>query len=581
MSDTTDYISSTPCAAPALRTNIATAGLLTACNASIPAPADVAALYKNNDDFRLMSVPFMYQWEAKACRAKQNNMFDFLMTQGVNLSKSVAKENLPDGLLDIRPFVKVKRKGPINNSYWAANNGLACDADGTTNASGAYWKMDMSSPTGIPLHADWFLPPEWIFVKSVTNAGVQINWAGSIVKRTLVSGDTKVTVVMKPQMNQSNLPAANKANPTEGIATRGVGNITKFESFCLQPPGLIQGQLDPYWLGWTRNSFKTDSSYEKWLKLVLADNMLYKEIFHLSIADYNKQVAEDFQMKQVESFFYSTALAGQTESTYNLDPNAGGLELITTGEDSPGGTRCIGRRAQPIGVLEQHVQCNRLFDAQGAKLNLPALFQALYKMMRIRKASGSPGPSQRTFEIAMPQNYFTVWHQGMLEVYDSAWRGKVKLSLDITPQAKVAPMGFLYYEYPLVFPVGCTIRVIIDDFFDDYASMANDFANANTLPNYANVGRRLWIIDWSQIHMGIADSKVVSANPGTNMQLAQTLGVFDPCKMETISEQYTHRAWFWTAICQCTAGNLIIENVSGELPEHDAIGTTNYDNGLT
>ena len=575
MSNTTDYLNSTVCAAPALRTDIAVSGLLTACDAVIPTPSEVEALYKDDEDFRLMSAQFLFDWEAKACRAKQNGLYNFISASKVNMSKSLGKLPRPDGLTEIMPFVKVKRKGPTNNNFWSALSGAACDSDGTTNAAGTHWKMSMSSPTGIPLHKDWFIPKEYVFVEGLDGSGNMIKWSGKIVSST-VNGTTDITVVMEPAMTNSNLPSARKANPVNGLATRGVANVSKFESFCAQPPGLIEGQLDPYWLGWARTTFKSDSSYEKWLELVLADNKLYKEIFHLPTADYNRQVAEDFQSKQVESFMNNVALEGQTLADYAKAPEDGGLPLITTSADGIGGSRCVGRIANPIGVFEQHVACQRAVDAQGVKLCLPALFQSLYKMKRIRKAVGAPTNAQNVFEIGMPSNYWPLFHKGMLDVYNSQWNGKVEWHLMIDPKAKVAPMGFLYYEYPLVFPAGTTIRVILDDYFDDYAAAQTALGTALGDSRYENLGRRLWILDWSGIYMAITDSKTVNSNPGSNLQQMQNLGIIDPCIMETISESYVLRTWQWTAIVDCPSSNLIIQNLSAEVPEASLL-TTDYD----
>jgi len=573
MSTTTDVFQS-PCATPAIRTNIAVSGLLTACNAVIPAISELETLYGSSPDFKLMSAQFMFQWEANACQAKQSNLYNFIEASSVNLSKSLGKLPQPDGAVEIMPFVQVKRKGPVNNSFWAASGGFLSTVDGTADAAGTYWTMLMSSPTGIPLHKDWFIPQEWVFVEALSDAGVMIKWAGEIVKST-VNGTTNIIVVMKPQMDNSNLPTARKANPVQGLATRGAGNINKFKSFCAQPPSLLTGQMDKYWLGWQRTTFKTDSSYEKWLKLVLNDNQLFREFYYLPTTEYNKQVSEDFMAKSVESFMNNTALAGQNDSDWQKAPAAGGLPIITTSADSIGGVRCVGREANPVGVFEQHVQCQRAVDAQGAKLNLPALFQSIYKMKRIRKAAGAPTGSQNVFEIGMPSNYFPIFHQGMLEVYDAQWKGKVKWNLDIS-EAKKAPMGFLYYEYPLVFPVGTMIRVVLDDYFDDYASAWAERATALGDPRLVNLGRRLWILDWSNIWKGIADSKTVQSNPGSDLATAQKLGLIDPCVMETVSESYTLRTWQWTAVVQCAAGNLIIQNLSDEVPEHSII-TTNYD----
>lgn len=568
MSDTTDFFVSNQCT-PAIRTNIATAGLMTACRAHIPAPSELETLYKDSDDYRLMEALFLWQWEANANQAVQSNLFKFFQANRVNLRGKVVTERLNAGLMAIRPYVQVKRKGPINNNFWKAASGAACDVDGSLNGSGIYWRMDFSSPTGIPVHAGWFNAKEWVFVVGLDGSGNSIHWAGEVVSSSVVS--TVVRVVLKPQMTNSSLPSARKANPTQGGATRGAPNVDNFESFCAQPPGLITTTLDPFWIGTTRTTFKEDELYNKWRDLVLADNVLYREIFDLPTQEYNKQVAEDFARKHVESMFNNTALANQTVEA------AENLETINSSADGIGGARCIGKRANPIGIYEQHVQCERVVDAQGTKLNLPALFQALNKMMRIREASGAAAAAQKTFEIAMPSNYMPLFHQGMLAYYNTQWAGKVQWTNEVKQDAKVSPMGFLYMDYPLLWPVGVTIRILTDTYFDDYAAFMHELAVAFSEPNYDNLGRRLWIADWSRIYMGLLGSKRISNNPGSDLAGMQRLGIIDPCIMETIREMNTLTSFTWTVVADCTPGNLILENLSAEVPEHDVIGSVNYD----
>lgn len=567
MSDTTNAFVSNQCT-PAIRTDIQRHGLMTACNAVVPIPSDLDTLYKSDDDFRLMTALFLFQMEGNANQAVQSNLSKFFMANKVNVSKRLHFDNLQGDLMMIRPYALLKRKGVINNNYWKAENGAAANADGTLNPSGAYWRMDFSSVTSIPKHAGWFNLREWIFVTGLDGSGNAIKWAGEVVK-SVVSGNY-VQVTLKPQMNNSSLPSARKANPTKGGATRGAPNVSDFESYCQQEPGLLTSTFEPYWIGETRTTFKEDELYNKWRDLVLKDNILYRELFDLTTSEYNKQVAENFYKKQIESMFNNTALANQDVTTIDQ------LETITTSSDSVGGARCVGKRANPIGVYEQHVQCERVVDAQGLKLNLPALFQALYKMSRIRKGAGAPAGAINTFELAMPSTYAVTFHQGMLEYYNTQWRGKVQWNMDIV-KSGVAPMGFKYKEYPLVWPDGMIIRVITDDYFDDYAAFMHQLAVDFNDTNWDNLGRRIWIADWSSIYLGIFETNRYTNAPGSKWNLAQDLGVADPCVPRTVKEMNTITTFKWTVVADRTPGNLIIENLSAERPEHDDIGDVNYD----
>lgn len=565
MSDTTNAFVTSQCATPAIRTNIATAGLMTACNASIPAPSELEGIFKDGSDYRITEATFLWQWEANANQAEQSNLFKFLMASQVNMKKKVVTEGLNDGLMMIRPYVQVKRKGPINNNYWKAENGALALVDGTADPAGTYWRMDFSSLTGIPLSTGWFNVKEWVFVRGVDDTSNQINWGGEVVAREIVGSVIRVT--MAPRMGGSFLPTARKANPIKGGATRGAPNVSNYESFCAQPPGLITSTLDPFWIGTTRTSFKEDELYNKWRDLVLSGNKLYSELYDLPTKDYNKQVAEDFAAKHVESFMRNTALANQTVETL------GDLENINTSIDSVGGQRCIGKRANPIGIFELHVQCERVVDAQGGQLNLPALFQAFYKMRRLRKASGASPASQNTFELAMTSTYKVNVIEAMRRYIEAQWGPNYRWNAD----TKQSPMGFQYTEFELRWPDGMKIRLVTDEYFDDYAAFMHQLAVDFNDVRWDNLGRSVWVADWSRIYMGAFGSKRVVNNPGSQLGTAQNLGIFDPCVMETVQETNTLTSFTWTAVADCVPGNLIIENLSNDVPEHANQNGIDYD----
>jgi hypothetical protein len=566
MSDTTNYFAANQCVTPPIRTNIATAGLMTACNAVIPAPSELEGIFKDGSDYRITEATFLWQWEANANQAEQSNLFKFFMANQVNMRKKINTEGLNEGLMMIRPYVQVRRKGPINNNYWKAENGTLALDSGVADAGGTFWRMDLSSLTGIPLNVGWFNVKEWLFVNGLADDGTAIRWAGEVVFREVVGAVVRVTLA--PRNSQSALPAARRANPVKGGATRGAPNVSNFESFCAQPPGLITSTLDPYWIGTTRTTFKEDELYNKWRDLVLSGNKLYSELFDLPTKDYNRQVAEDFAAKHVESLMRNTPLANQTVET--LDQ----LETISTSIDSVGGQRCVGKRANPIGFYEQHVMCERVVDALGTQLNFPALFQALYKMRRTRKASGASAAAQNTFEIAVNSSYLVSCIEGMRRYIEDQWGPNYRWNAE----TKQSPMGFMYTEFELRWPVGLKIRFITDEYFDDYAAfqhqLAIDFGDAR----FDNLGRSIWINDWSRIYMGAFGSKRIVNNPGSQLGTAQNLGIFDPCVMETVQETNTLTSFTWTAVVDCVPGNLIIENLSDAVPEHKTnAGGIDYD----
>lgn len=536
---------------PALTTNIRQCGLMTVCDAVVPKPEELDTIFKDGEgNYRIMEAMFQHQMEMKFCAVRQYNMFDYFMANKVDLSKKLSSEQINSGLLNIRPYILVKRKAPYYNNYWQFESGAACLVNGTLDGGGTYWRIDAFSPTGIPADTQWFNQKERLFAKGKTNGGSATNTAWQVESCTLVTvnGVPRLRIVLANQNLNSFLDAENLTKPVNGLLVRGTANVSDYESFCARPPGLITNNMDEFWIETTRDAQCIDQMYIKWRDLVMANNPLYAQWNDLSPIEYNKQSGEDFQRRWVNTVFFNKALENQTISTVE------DLDNIETVE--PGGARCIGKRANAIGIYEQHAQHKRIVDLQGAQLNLPALFEALYTMQRLREDIGS---ATDVFELAIPSQFYSAFNQAMLAYYKDQANGNLQLFQDVSKGGvKVAPLGFKYMDYPLIYP-SCTLRIVMDRFFDDYLAAHED-------AGLEDVGRLMWIIDWSKIYVGIfASNRVVN-----NTNDLKTMAAVDPtyrCVMAIPTATTTLMSFTWTVICEAPQANLIIENFSDEVPE--------------
>lgn len=536
---------------PAIRSNLRQCGLLTVCDAAVPTPAELETIFKDDaGNYRVMEALFMHQMEMKFVQAKQYSLYDYFMANKVDLSKKLNVDIIKTNLAKIRPYILVQRKAEIRNNYWEVANGLKSLVDGTADNAGTYWRVDVKSPTDIPASASWFNAKERVFIKGLTGGGTATDTAWKVITSEVVtvSGVEKVRVVLQSQNTNSFLDSANLANPVTGLLVRGTANVSDFESFCARGPGLITSNLDEFWIETTRDAQCIDEMYEIYRDLIRANNPLFANYFDLDPVEYNKQSGEDFQKRFVNTIFFNKALANQTISTVD------DLEDIETVE--PGGARCIGKRAQPIGILEQHAQHKRVIDLQGGTLNLPALFEALYTMKKLREDTGAANPN--VFEVAMPSQFYPAWNQAMLAYYKAQSNNMLNLYQDVSKDVKVSPLGFTYVDYKLVWP-NVTIRVMFDRFFDDYLE-------ANEAAGQESVGRMLWILDWSRIYVGILGSERVVNKTGD----LKTLAAVDPtykCVMRVPTETTALTSFTWTVICEAPQANLILHNFSGDVPE--------------
>ncbi len=543
---------------PALRTNIATCGLMTICDAVVPKPSELDTIFKDGSSYRVMEGIFMHQLELNTCEVVQSNLQKFLMANRVDMSKKMNVDIVATDLHKIRPYILAKRKGPINNNYWNVTEGAASLANGTLDAGGTYWKVTVSSPTGIPAHAGWFNTKERVFIKSLSAGGSSANTAWKIHTATVVGNN--IALVMISQNLGSFLTADQVENPVTGLLVRGTANVSDYESFCARPPGLITTHMDEFWIETTRDATCEDELYAKWRDLVFANNPLYEAMYDLTTIEYNKQSGEDFYRRLANTFFFNKALENQTIETVEL------LDTIETVQ--PGGAKCQGKRANAIGIYEQHVQCGRVIDLQGAPININSLAKAIYTMMRVREDAGSK--ANTIFELVMPSQYFPAWNRAMLLYYKNESAGLLELHQDVTKNTVKAPLGFVYRDYPLVWPAEVTLRVITDKYFDDLLSAAK-------AAGIENAGRSIWILDWSKNYMGIIDSNRVVNKTGD----LKTLAAVDPtyqCVMKVPTTTVTMTSLTWTAIAECPAGDLILENFSSASPnvtdEGDEYGVT-------
>ena len=536
---------------PPIRTNIDTCGALTVCDAVVPNADELDTIFKDGSDYRVMEALFQHDLELKACKARQYGLYDFLMAQKVNMSKKLTSQRIDSGTIRIAPYILAKRKGPINNIFWQVTGGQKCLANGTPNGGGTYWRVDLvSDDAQIPASERWFNADERLFIRGKSGGGSVTNTAWKVHSSSVVGDVTRV--VLSPENSASFFPSANLESPVTGVAERGVANVNSFESFCSRGPGLIADAFDPFWVQETRDSTCEDEKYNEWRDLVYANNPLYRTLYDLPTIEYNRQTGEDFQRRWVNTVMSNKALPHQSVNTVDQ------LDSITG--TSPNGDYCVGKRANAIGILEQHAQANRVVDLQGGTLNLPALFNELYNMQRLRESLGHPNPN--LFEAFIPQQFFPVFNQAMLAYYKTQ-SGNSTFFIDLSKGNQKSPMGFVFRDYELIFPAGVTLRVTFDKYFDD-------FYNANVRAGQADVGRRMWIMDWSKIYPGIFNSERV-VNQSGDLKTLAAVDTDYACRGKVTRRTNVLTMFSYTVICESPEVNLIIENFAATTPEHNTL----------
>lgn len=451
------------------------------------------------------------------------------------------------GLDRIRPYILATRQHPINNNYWIAENGVAVPYT-------SHWQMDMYSSTGIPADASWLNPGEYVFVTGIADSGVQIRCSYKVVSSSIVNN--KIRVVMDNMTSASFLPAEQKANVTKGIAIRGTNNVSDFESFCVQPPGILNKTFEEFWIQTSRTALCVDELYEEYRNLILANNEIYREFYYQPSAEYNKQIGEDWARRMANAFMFNVALPNQTVNTLEA------LETIEAIDPLHPSGRCVGKRANAIGVYEQHVQCNRVVDLAGGAISLPAIFNELYKLYRIRESMGSPNP--REIDMLMPSTLAVRFQDSLLAYFKAKSQGLWQINSDMSSKLEQSPLGFRWRSFQLDWPE-IKINIITDTFFDDLLDQSKVTAAAVGDPRIENVGRCIWIIDWTKNYKGIIASNRITTKTADIKELAR----LDPeyrCIMKVPTTSTTLTSETWTVICEAPKTDLIIQNIGNEDP---------------
>jgi hypothetical protein len=551
---------------PAIRSNIAECGSVTLCANTKPETVDdLVSIYQSNGEYRLLNHLLMTHFTIKACGTVKRGMRDFFMANLKTTRKSQIKFDQNErALTKVAPFIMADQKIPRNNISWQATSG--------STAGGGNWQMNVASADGIPADVRYFPTGMVCFVIGSGAGGVKIKWQGEIVSATQSVDGSYVLVVMTPQNAGSLMPAASTANPTIGILYRGTANVGKTESYCDDTPGLIDTKRVPFWMQDMRWTMCTSELFNEWQDLVLANNPLYKAYEYLPEVERMRQMGEDFEARLFNAAWFQAPISEkQNLSEYNQLPELQNF-LSDTGLGVEGG-RCVGRRANLVGWLEQLRECDRWFDAAGAQLNLYSIFDAIYAMSRTRAGIGST--AAKRFDVFTDGITASQIEQAFIGYYGVKFGGKDRYDMTkFCKQGENEELGMTFTSYVLDGRnTGITLNVITDWAFDDTLS---DFSAAAI--GLANVGRTLMFLDMTGIYLQIIESGKQVNHTGDIKALAAVDASYR-CVIETYTSDTAINWVKLAAVVECPAASLVIDNFSTAIPKFaaaDATGRPSY-----
>lgn len=563
---------------PAVSTNIETCGAVTACTAAQVTAGDLATIYGSSDStYRVLGNLVSADFMGKAVGVRQNGLYDFLQANKKVLGgKRLSVQQVAGGVWEVAPFIKMGRKRQLNTEYWTAR---VVAATGATPSQTADLDIKVYSQGTAPADSRWFPVGLRVFV-SGTNAATGSPAAGDTtyrlafaVKAVVGTGSdgngTYVQLTVTPQnagsvflndsaaanQNKAKIPANVAAGAILGLLVRGTPNVSDYESFCSEIPGLNNNQLLPFWIETTRYSICEDELTQKYLAALRDSNPFFKQFGDVETVELNRQIIEDFQRRHANAFFFNKPLnANQTLANYTSLPQITVPSSSNISSSIEG--KCIGRKANATGIYEQLGECGRVVDLQAETLNLNKLFNSLYRLQREREAAGTKADIIELFTDSFYANQFII---GMVNYFKAKYGSDIfRLTMQLNQGGEQGPFGFRFYRFTLDYPQ-VELRIVTHRMFDDMLA-------AHKAAGFESSGRTMWAIDWQNVYQGIIDSNTVTNKTGDLKQLAAVDDTY-ACVMKVPSRTTKLTSTTYTAVLEAETTSFVLENLGSAAPD--------------
>ena len=362
-----------------------------------------------------------------------------------------------------------------------------------------------------------------------------------------------------------------------GFCQIGTNNVSDWEDWCRNQPSDFNQRIIVNWLQTSRETRCVDQVYKDTLSKVLdgSVNPYASGFKYLPLAEQNKQAAANSENAWLRSTFFGQAISdSQTVEGYTSLPQVHDPESNSGFGGYPHGAPTgtdgclIEYKANAVGIYTQLVEASRVVDMQGGALDLDKLFQLMYYLKRYRESDGDSidvidcMTDRYTADNIMVafSRYYTAKYGASVNRYVD--QGK-KLTFD-----NQVMFNYNVYDIP---EIGVQLAVFHDQFFDDHLSSAKqsggqvvgarDAADMTTNQKAA-LGRHLWMLDWSDINVGIAGTNSVTRkHPNVDAQELYK------CRMEANIKEYQLKSTRWTTMLDRPQRHLVVRNFSESLPE--------------
>lgn len=561
--------------------------------------------------------------EAKVLGVQERGLTTLLRSSVRDIKPALSTQKVSEQSI-ILPYIQRRQRSYMNSNYWvieqrgiqggtdfvSASNwtgtaavdtgknpaGAADNRYITVRVSSAEWGADVNSVKntfrGGPTSPDrYFLPGSSLIVYALVESG------GTNKNKVIVyevadafldtNDANKAWLLLKlPYSNLDGATGDPGISVGSGLAQIGANNVSDWEDWCNNQPADFNQRIIVNWLQTSRESRCVDQVYKDTLARVLGGdvNPYAANFKYMPLAEQNKIAASHSENAWLRSTFYGQAInENQTIEGYQSLPQVHDPEASTGGFGGyPGGQPntddgCILEyKANAVGIYTQLKEAARVADLAGGNLSLDDLFQHIYYLKRYRETDGD---NIDTIDI-MTDRYTA---DNLLVAFSRYYKAKYGASLTrFVDQGKKLEFNnqvlFNYNVYDIP-EIAVQIAVFHDPFFDDLLGAAgqvssvdipgSDHTNAAAAKAANQAGRRaLYMLDWSDINVGIAGTNSVTRkHPNVDAQEMYK------CRMEANVKEYQLKSTRWTTMLDRPQRHLIVENFSDKLPTTSALAT--------
>ena len=540
----------------------------TLTNASIKGmtPAEFEAL--GNKEIDLARV-IASAAEAKILGVQEKGLPTLLRSSITNI-KPLLNETKVETQSLILPYIQRRQRSYINSNYFAGSGGQASPTAGQNGEHPGSWQVTVDvgdSPwaTDIKLINRYFLPGSTVIVSSwntSTKVTKDIVYKVTDAVDATDNSGTKATLTLEPNITSGGYQALSDTSPYEfevGVVQTGANSVNDYEEWCYNQPADLSQQLIVNWLQTTRESRIVDDQYKATLESIMSGkvNPFLQNFVYQPIAEQNKRASQLSDEAWMRSVWYGQRInENQTPETYMNLPAVTDPEGTRAGSAGFGSDCVLEYKSNALGIHTQLKDANRIVDRQGGALDLDFLFQQLYFLKRNREADGdSISVIDVMTDRITANNIFTV----MNDYYKSKYGWEVTRNVAINE--KVTHDGIMLFNYNLydIPEVGVQLAVFHDQYFDDLISATPTSDGTNN--DFQSRSRALWLLDWSDIRIGVAGTNSVTRrNPAPEVMDAYR------CRMSAVIKEYSLRSTTWTTMMDRPQRHLIIQNFSDANP---------------